>query len=897
MSGVYNTPLVLLSMAIAVLSAYAAIELTSRIVIARGRTRFAWLTGGALTMGVGIWAMHYVGMVAFQLPIPIFYHLPTVLLSLVIAVLASLVGLSVVSASRLTLSRTLLGGTTMGCGIAGMHYVGMAAMRVSAMCHYSPVLVIFSVVAAIAISCLALEMIFALRGVHDSWNIRKSGGALLLGLAIPIMHYIGMAAVHFDPARIHLNGIDDLISNSTFDRVTIIAVVIAVLALGIISAFIDRHLTLQASELALSRQQLQDLFDNMVDALVVLDVASNTVQANRPATELLGVPSRHIATDLNAFGFELLDSRNRKVPFQDLPLSLALRGEFLDQAEYIVRRLDGNGETITTVTTRPVLSVDGMTRQFYVSFHDITERKQNTDTRARLASIVDTSQDAIISKDASGVIQSWNAAAERIFGYTPEEMIGQSIMRLLPHDLQHEEFEFLARLSRGEIIDHVETVRRHKGGKPIHVSLTISPIHDAHGRFVGASKIARDITDRKMLERQLQRTHKMQAIGELTGGIAHDFNNLLGVIVGNLSLLESMVEHEPEMLKRVRIAEKAAGRGADLTRRLLTFSSTGELNPVSTEVSTVIQDTLELAARTLGPEIRVSSRIAEKMPPIFVDPSGLESALLNLMVNARDAMPKGGAISILSELVTFDDSSVPVRAGELRPGRFAAISVSDTGEGMSAETLERALEPFFTTKARGKGTGLGLPMVYGFARQSGGAVRIYSEVGHGTTVTLYVRLADSAPQAVHIEQKPLEASDTALKVLVVDDEPELLEVATSYLRRMGFTATYEARNGAEALNIVRIQPDIDLLITDVIMPGGLNGAELVEHIRHFIPNVRVIYSSGFPADALAERSGTAIDGHLLRKPYQRADFENAVRLAVETALPGPQLALTAGSPA
>lgn len=887
MSGVYTIPLVVLSVGIAIIAAYASIELAARISMAEGRMRSSWLVGGAVAMGTGIWAIHYVGMIAFRLPIPIYYHLPTVLLSMLVGMLASFVGLVAVSSPKLTILRTLFGGTTMGGGIATMHYVGMASIRVRALCHYSPLTVCLSVVAAVVISCLAVRLIFSLRGFHEMWNIRKAGGAFLLGITIPIMHYIGMGAAHFEAAAVRIAGDSGLVSISRFDLFTLVTAVLAVLALAICCTFVDRHLATQASELALSQQQLQDVFDNMADAFVVLDVPTNTLQANRPAMELLGIPSQLLTREEARSCFELFDQDNHPIPFSDWPLCKAIEGEFWEHAECIVRRRDTGAVTTTDVTTRPVLRSDGSTRQVFVCYRDVTDRKQNSDSRARLAAIVDCSEDAILSKDRYGIIRSWNSAAERIFGYTTEEMVGQSIMRLVPTELHDEELDFLERLSHGEIIDHVETMRRHKSGRSIHVSLTISPIRDAHGRFVGSSKIVRDITERKMLERQLARTHKMQAIGELTGGIAHDFNNLLGVIVGNLSLIEGIVldgarEGDAGLLKRVRIAEKAAARGADLTRRLLTFSSTSDLNPVSVAVKDVVQEALELASRTLGPDIRVTPRIAENLPPIFIDPSGLESALLNLMVNARDAMPRGGTISVLCELVHFDESAVQVRAGELRPGSFVSITVTDAGVGMSAQTLERALEPFFTTKPRGKGTGLGLPMVYGFARQSGGTVRIYSEVGHGTSVTLYLRLAQSAPIASCLEHEPLSIANAAMKVLVVDDEPELLEIAVAYLRRLGIQSTYEARNGAAALDIVRAHPEIELVITDVIMPGGINGAELVEHIRQYLPAVKVIYSSGFPADALAERSGTAIDGHLLRKPYQRAEFEAAVRHVLES---------------
>jgi len=329
----------------------------------------------------------------------------------------------------------------------------------------------------------------------------------------------------------------------------------------------------------------------------------------------------------------------------------------------------------------------------------------------------------------------------------------------------------------------------------------------------------------------------------------------------------------------LQTAQKGAARGADLTRRLLAFSSSEELKPTSTSLAESIHNTIELAARTLGPEIEIVAHLSADVPSVFVDPAGLESALLNLAVNARDAMPRGGTLTINSEVVELEEDYPPVMTGEMKSGRYASVTVTDTGVGMSRETLERALEPFFTTKPRGKGTGLGLAMVYGFVKQSGGTVLLYSEVGYGTTVTFYLQLAREtlkAPKVVAEGRSP----SARRKVLVVDDEVDLLEIAFTYLTDIGYTA-FQANDGASALEIVRYEQGIDLVITDVIMPGGMNGVELVQKIREFAPHIKVIYSSGFPADALAERSGTVVDGALLHKPYQRAEFDSIVRCTLE----------------
>jgi PAS domain S-box-containing protein len=500
--------------------------------------------------------------------------------------------------------------------------------------------------------------------------------------------------------------------------------------------------------------------------------------------------------------------------------------------------------------------------------------------------IVESSEDAIIGKDLRGVVTSWNGGAAKIFGYASSEMLGKSIAILLPPDRKHEEEEFLKKISDGETVDHIETIRKRKDGVLIEVSLTISPIRDANGKVVGASKIARDISEKKLMERQLHQSQKMDAIGQLTGGVAHDFNNLLGIILGNLDLLEISVVGNEAALDQVQTAQRAATRGADLTRRLLAFARMEGLKPVSTLLNSSIQNMIALAKRALGPEITISTQLDESLPRVFVDAAGLENALLNLVVNARDAMPGGGSIAISTRLINLEENYAPVKLAELKSGWYACVSVSDSGQGMSKETLDRAFEPFFTTKQRDKGTGLGLAMVYGFAKQSGGTARIYSEPGKGTTVSIFMPLADVGPEEANAttELRPFEKLHGT--VLVVDDEADLLKIASAYLLEMGLTAL-QAVDGASALEMIARDPEIDLVVTDIVMPGGMNGVELAKRVHELNPNVKLIYSSGFPAEALAEKKMSLVNGPLLHKPYQRAEFRTMIRnvLKVRSAAP------------
>jgi PAS domain S-box-containing protein len=742
---------------------------------------------------------------------------------------------------------------------------------------YSPWLVMLSIVLAMVISYVALQLAFGLREDRTSGGWRKFGSAVAMGSALPVMHYVGMAAASFYPAA----GMADAyaVSVSSVGLASITAITLVLLCLVLLSSLINRRFAIQELLLTDSQLQLQAVFDNMTEGVLVMDGEGKTLLMNKAAAGMLSMPDGSDRYQDVADQFEAFAPDGTLLPAEQWPTGRALRGDFVQRFEILYRRRSTGELGAREISTAPMRNALGEPGNVIITYRDTTERRKMDEVRRQLAAIVESSEDAIIGKDLDGRITSWNEGAHRTFGYTAEEMLGQPIAMLLPADRLEEETDILSRIRRGETAAPIETLRRTKSGKFIHVSLAISPILDPSGRVIGASKIARNISERKKLESQLYQSQKMEAIGQLTGGIAHDFNNLLGVVLGNLDLLERLVPDNEKALKRVGTAQKAAERGADLTRRLLKFSSSVELKSGPTHLHHSVRNVLELAQST-GDELKLSASLDEDLSMVLMDAAGFESALLNLIVNARDAMPNGGSLTISTQLKALDEGYPLVLAGELKAGSYACVSVSDTGIGMSKETMERVFEPFFTTKPRGKGTGLGLAMVYGFAKQSGGAVGIYSEPGHGTTVALYLRLAGDAAAPVRAAtQRPLRVKHSC-KVLVVDDNKDLLEIAMAYLGEMGHTA-YQAADGASALAIVDQHRDFDLLVTDVIMPGGMNGAELAQKVREVLPHIKIVYSSGFPADSLAERSMPLVDGYLLYKPYQLSEFGAAVRQALE----------------
>jgi PAS domain S-box-containing protein len=631
---------------------------------------------------------------------------------------------------------------------------------------------------------------------------------------------------------------------------------------------------MRQDESSSSSLQMETVFDHIGDAIVILDRELNVIKANAAAQQLLGI-QRGFSRHSMHRQFELYLPDGSPVPHSEWPATRALRGEVI-RSEFTVRRGPGQDCLAMEISTSLVKDDAGATRQIVVSYRDITDIKASNEARARLAAIVESSRDAIIGKDTNGVVQSWNGAAARTFGYTAEEMIGQSILRLVPPNLEAKEKEFLARVRNGEIIENVTTTRRRKDGTMIQVALTISPICDKDGRVVGASKIARDITQVLQTEGQLRQSQKLEAIGELTGGIAHDFNNLLGVILGNLDLLEENLQGDERALKRVHTAQRAALRSASLTKRLLTFSRNEELRPSPIDLHQAIRNVMELAVHALGPEIDMSIRFAEKLPPVVVDAAGFETALLNLVFNARDAMPNGGLLTIGTQLAVVGAKHPIVAAGDVPSGSYARVSVTDTGHGMPRHVIERAFEPFFTTKERNKGTGLGMAIVYGFVRQSGGTARIYSEVDQGTTISLYFPITSDAATPAPALPPVTAEMPRGRTVLVVDDEPDLLELATTYLHDLGFD-TLQANDGSEAITLIEEHPEIDLLVTDVIMPGIMNGYQLAQSARAMRPALAVIFSSGFPANALREKGEPLPGALLIHKPYQRAELVSIVQ--------------------
>jgi len=488
---------------------------------------------------------------------------------------------------------------------------------------------------------------------------------------------------------------------------------------------------------------------------------------------------------------------------------------------------------------------------------------------AFLAAIVGSSDDSIIGTRLDGTIVSWNPGAERLYGYSAGEAIGRSIEMLVPPGREDEPHRNLERIRAGGRVTRYETFRRRKDGTEVEVSVTVSPIRDAGGAIVGTSSIASDLTERRRLEQQLVRAQKLEAVGALAAGVAHDFNNVLMVIRACSALLLKGVAGDER--RDVEQIDEAAQRGAELTRQLLAFSKQQVLHPELADVNVVVRQTLGLLERVIGEDVDIALELASELPPIMVDRGQLGQVIVNLAVNARDAMPEGGTLAVSTAAVELDSDYAFAHAG-VAPGSYVRIQVTDTGTGMSGETKEHVFDPFFTTKEAG--TGLGLSTVHGIVEQSGGHIWLYSEPGSGTAFKLYFPVAEGA--AVR-RVEPSVAPHGTETVLFVEDEETVRVIVAETLRSYGYTVL-EAGGGEEALRTTsEHEGHIDLLLTDVSIPG-LNGHDLAELLVEAQPELAVVYTCGYPPDVNASSRAAYVE-----KPYDPVDLARTMRAVLDAA--------------
>jgi len=620
------------------------------------------------------------------------------------------------------------------------------------------------------------------------------------------------------------------------------------------------------------------LVDAVTDyAIYMLDPDGTITTWNPGARRFKGYEESEIIGD-NFSRFYTEEDRKAGLPKRALEIA-AHEGKFESEGWRV--RKDGT-QFWASVVIDPIRDDTGRLVGFAKITRDLTERRQTElalrESQEQFRLLVQGVTDyAIFLLSREGYVSSWNSGAQRIKGYTPEEIIGQHFSRFYTeHDQQarlpQQALEIGAREGRFE----KEGWRVRKDGTQFFAHVVIDAIYNPDGSLLGFAKITRDITERMNAARALEdareallQSQKMEAIGHLTGGVAHDFNNLLMAIQGSLELLQRRLPgSDPKVAQLIDNALQGTRRGAALTQRMLAFARRQELRLASLDVRDVVQRMTSLLQSSLGPSVRVETHFPLELPKVTADANQLELALLNLAINGRDAMPKGGVVTVGAA----ERADVP----GLKAGNYLCVSVTDTGTGMDEETLKRAMEPFFTTKGVGKGTGLGLPMVHGMAEQSGGQLLLKSKLGEGTVAELYLPVATgkTALPTQSTETRVLSLVNKKLAILTVDDDPLVALNTSALLEELGHTV-YSAPSASLALDILRREKKIDLMITDQLMPD-MTGSELATRIRIENAHLPIILATGYAELAPGEGEGLP----RLAKPFGQRELAEAIARAV-----------------
>jgi PAS domain S-box-containing protein len=631
--------------------------------------------------------------------------------------------------------------------------------------------------------------------------------------------------------------------------------------------------------------QYRGLLEAAPDAMVVVNQAGEIVLVNVQAETQFGYPRDELlgqkVTNIIPEGFaeRLVTDATRSATdalAQEIGTGIELSGKRKDGAEFPIE-----------IMLSPLKSADGILL-VTAAIRNISVRKTAEKNLVQMEGqyrgLLEAAPDAMVVVNRAGEIVLLNVQAEKQFGYSRDELLGQKVTNIIPEgfaerlvtDATRSETDALAQ----EIGTGIELLGKRKDGAQFPIEIMLSPLTSAQGVLLVTAAI-RNISVRKTGEEQLRQSQKMEAVGQLTGGIAHDFNNILFVILANTDALLEDESFSPSVADRLGQIDKAVQRAADLTRQLLAFSRKQPLRPQQTDLNDLVTDTGNLLRRSLGAQIEIDTALATDLGVVSVDRSQFETALVNLCLNARDAMPGGGRLLIETQNVILDEEYCIFNTGAV-PGAYAMLSVTDAGAGIPAATLNKVFEPFFTTKEVGKGTGLGLSMVYGFIKQSNGHISIYSELGHGTTVKLFLPHSEGVVQELAADDKTPVPGGTE-RILVVEDEMQVRDNVVRQLRGLGYSVT-EAPDGAAGLAAFEAaSPPYDLLLSDVVMPGLLSGKLLAAEVARRWPRTRIVFMSGF-TETSSVRHGRLDEGSLLlSKPFRKADLARMIRHALDVA--------------
>ena len=641
-----------------------------------------------------------------------------------------------------------------------------------------------------------------------------------------------------------------------------------------------------ADALEQNRSFMKAIAENVRDGIAACNAEGQVIFRNRALLDMAGMePAEAIPAPDSTSGLRLLDpASGRELPRAAHPLQRALAGEEINDLELLLDSRTSGPRTVIA-SGRQMRHADDRRIGAVVTFHDVTDarlaERRLRDSEARYRSLYNNTPVALYSVDTDGRLLSVSNHWLTLLGYRRDEVIGSRSV-----DLMTPESRRLA-LQAGipDIRQHGYARNLHfqflrKNGEVLDALLSAFVEHDEAGQVLRSMVVLIDITDRLQMESQLLQAKKMEVVGQITGGLAHDFNNILAVVLGNLELLHAGFDRDTVARERAVAAIEAVRQGRDLTGRLLAFARRQPLTPCPVDLNDLLTGLADLLKSTLGNRIGLQLDLAPGLKPICVDPGQLESALLNLTLNARDAMPNGGRLTIGTKVAATADRLKLARL-DLPTASYARITVDDTGAGIPPEIRDRIFEPFVSTKPAGKGSGLGLSMVYGFVKQSGGQIHAESEPGAGTCISLFLPFdtsgAAAAPRKTPSLAPPVGKGE---KILVVEDSPSVREVAAAQLAALGYEVR-RAGSGQEALDLLRAESDIALLFTDIMMPDGISGPELAAMAKQGRRQLRILFTSGQADRVLLHAAGIAPDCPVLAKPYDRETLAARIRAALD----------------
>ncbi|MCP3731538.1 PAS domain-containing protein [Sphingomonas sp. MG17] len=930
MTGTHDDYLVALSVSVAIFASFTALSLASRIRASRQRARRVWLWAAAIALGGGIWSMHFVAMLAFSMPsMPMSYDIAPTLVSLALAIGFTGAGFATFNWQQVSSGRIAIAGLLIGAGVVAMHYLGMAAMRMPATLSYDWRWVVLSIVIAMIAATAAMWL-----AARDQQINQRTAAAVVMGAAIAGMHYTGMHAAiftatgHVDDA----NAIASFGQTYLAVAISIVTVLILLLSLG--AAQIERMLqraarrearialrlriadtlreartegglhevaALMGMHFGVTRTGFGDLdpVEDQFDYKVCWTDGSVPALLGRFPAAAFGVK---IVAALNAGETVVIDDlaaaslsdeartqkTAREVDTRAILVVPFVRDGRLRTIVYLNDRqprrwrpdevtfMEETAERVRLVIER--LAVEDQLRELNASLEARVEARTQELARAEVArreadalqrAYFENTPDPLfvvaVQPDGSFTAEQINPAHETGIGFKLEDIKGKRVDAFLPADAAARVLEAYRHVVvTREIYHYRDTFRI--AGEPQHWDTTLVPLLDEQGQVIRIIGSSRNVTRQVTAEEALRQSQKMEAMGQLTGGVAHDFNNLLTPILGALDRLQHKGVGDDRDRRLIAGALQSAERARTLVQRLLSFARRQPLQPVPVDVSALASGMVELISSTIGPQIKVTVDAPAGLPTALADPNQLEMALLNLSVNARDAMPDGGSLHISVSVAPIDEAE----SGNLAPGQYICVTVADTGMGMDEETLARAVEPFFSTKGVGRGTGLGLSMAHGLAAQLGGALTLKSMVGSGTEVRLWLPQSEQSTPAVEDAAPAIGEALPAGVALLVDDEELVRESAAQMLADLGYEVS-QAGSAIEAWQMIEQGLVPDVLVSDHLMPD-MTGTQLALRVRERLPDTRLLIISGY-----ADAAGIEPQLARLTKPFRQADLAASLR--------------------